>query len=357
MLRDRNALYRELDDGRIENVYSVRIINKDQQRRTNSACRRSDLPERRRRQRCAVAVRRRRGGADRGRARARARRPEHGGRDFRIRVQAATSRGIAVITRTRFFAEPETSEGIDHECADPNLPWYRYPMMWLVVAPPIAAVLGRAMTWADPAQPRRPTCARRMPSWPWPARHRDEFRRSAGGLSRRDRHPAGCFHCGEPLDGGGSRARVCGAEVAVCCPGCRAAAQLIGELGLEDFYRYRTATAERPRQSRRMARLRRAGGAGSLTRREADGRSVVLLIDGLHLRGVQLADQPVLERIDGVVRTSVNTATAAPTVVWDPGRVRIVAAAARHRRSRLPAAPRDRRTRAAIRAGTNGAPC
>ena len=30
VLRDRNTLYRELDDGRIENVFSVRIINKDQ---------------------------------------------------------------------------------------------------------------------------------------------------------------------------------------------------------------------------------------------------------------------------------------------------------------------------------------
>ncbi len=30
VLRDRNTLYRELDDGRIENVFSIRIINKDQ---------------------------------------------------------------------------------------------------------------------------------------------------------------------------------------------------------------------------------------------------------------------------------------------------------------------------------------
>jgi cytochrome c oxidase accessory protein FixG len=29
VLKDRNAMYRELDDGRIENVYTVRIINKD----------------------------------------------------------------------------------------------------------------------------------------------------------------------------------------------------------------------------------------------------------------------------------------------------------------------------------------
>jgi polyferredoxin len=31
VLRDRNALYRRLDDGRIENVYTVRFINKDTQ--------------------------------------------------------------------------------------------------------------------------------------------------------------------------------------------------------------------------------------------------------------------------------------------------------------------------------------
>ena len=29
VLRDRNALYRTLDDGRIENVYTLRVINKD----------------------------------------------------------------------------------------------------------------------------------------------------------------------------------------------------------------------------------------------------------------------------------------------------------------------------------------
>src|SRR5690606_8025253 len=31
VLRDRNALYRRLDDGRIENVYTIRLINKDTQ--------------------------------------------------------------------------------------------------------------------------------------------------------------------------------------------------------------------------------------------------------------------------------------------------------------------------------------
>jgi polyferredoxin len=32
VIRDRNALYRMLDDGRVENVYDVKIINKSEQR-------------------------------------------------------------------------------------------------------------------------------------------------------------------------------------------------------------------------------------------------------------------------------------------------------------------------------------
>jgi polyferredoxin len=29
VIRDRNSLFRQLDDGRVENVYTVRVINKD----------------------------------------------------------------------------------------------------------------------------------------------------------------------------------------------------------------------------------------------------------------------------------------------------------------------------------------
>jgi cytochrome c oxidase accessory protein FixG len=34
VMRDRNSLYRPLDDGRIENVYTVRVVNKDTQAHT-----------------------------------------------------------------------------------------------------------------------------------------------------------------------------------------------------------------------------------------------------------------------------------------------------------------------------------
>ena len=48
-----------------------------------------------------------------------------------------------------------------------------------------------------------------------------------------------------------------GRDVPVCCAGCRAAAQLIAQLGLEDFYRFRTASSLTPQPVERgVAALR-----------------------------------------------------------------------------------------------------
>ena len=103
VLRDRNALYRELDDGRIENVYSVRIINKDQHAHrfafaianlagaTLDADRNSEevLAEEVK----TVVLRVRETGA-----------AQHGGRDFELVVRALDAPNIEITTRTRFFA-------------------------------------------------------------------------------------------------------------------------------------------------------------------------------------------------------------------------------------------------------------
>ena len=57
-----------------------------------------------------------------------------------------------------------------------------------------------------------------------------------------------------------------------------------------------------------------------LTRAERDGRSVVLLIDGLTCAACSWLIGRSLERIDGVLRASVNTATGRASIVWDERR-------------------------------------
>lgn len=57
----------------------------------------------------------------------------------------------------------------------------------------------------------------------------------------------GCWHCGEPLPATAViHARIAGESRALCCHGCRAAAEWIEQLGLADYYRLRTEPAQKP---------------------------------------------------------------------------------------------------------------
>ena len=56
-----------------------------------------------------------------------------------------------------------------------------------------------------------------------------------------------CWHCGEPVPAGVViRASIGGAPRTMCCHGCRAAAEWIEQIGLGDYYRLRTQSAQKP---------------------------------------------------------------------------------------------------------------
>lgn len=128
-----------------------------------------------------------------------------------------------------------------------------------------------------------------------------------------------CFHCGEPLPAGVDiRAQVDAREYAVCCEGCRAVAELIGGIGLEDYYRYRSEPAERPQSSDEQWQL--YGGAELLrryTRVENDKqRSAVVLLDGMRCAACAWLIDRMLRQQPGVDDVSVNAATARARIVW-----------------------------------------
>jgi cytochrome c oxidase accessory protein FixG len=105
VLRDRNTLYRELDDGTIENVFSVRIINKDQRAHVfrltaadlANAVVDSDSPTQsvNAEDVKTVVVRVRIPPAQ-----------ERGGHDFTLVAQALDRPRLKVTSHARFFAEP-----------------------------------------------------------------------------------------------------------------------------------------------------------------------------------------------------------------------------------------------------------
>jgi Cu2+-exporting ATPase len=141
---------------------------------------------------------------------------------------------------------------------------------------------------------------------------------------------AGCFHCGEPLklSGGASReslrVRVQGTDVAVCCPGCRAAVQLIGELGLDDFYRFRTVVSPKPADAVcAWSAYDDPALLETFTREGPDGRNVVLMIDGMTCAACSWLVGRSLQHIAGVRHVSVNTATGRAQIVWDSAALKL----------------------------------
>ena len=137
--------------------------------------------------------------------------------------------------------------------------------------------------------------------------------------------PPDCFHCGEPFAGRVPLwVRVQEADVAVCCPGCRAAAQLIGELGLQDFYRFRTAPPGRPEPTgENWLVYDEPALLESLTRAEPRGRAVNLHIGGVTCAACGWLITRSLQGLGGVVHVSVNTATGRAHLVWDETRSKL----------------------------------
>ena len=131
---------------------------------------------------------------------------------------------------------------------------------------------------------------------------------------------ARCWHCGEPLPAGDTiHATVAGSVQAVCCVGCRAAAEWIDHLGLADYYRLRDAPA--PRASGPD------GGASAWSRpelqrhvvRELDGgrREALLLVEGLRCPACAWLIERALGAVHGVASVQVNVAARRARVTWN----------------------------------------
>jgi Cu2+-exporting ATPase len=141
--------------------------------------------------------------------------------------------------------------------------------------------------------------------------------------------PERCFHCGEPLPGAARTLHVTIDSIAqpVCCIGCRAAAELIRDAGLGDYYRFRTATAPRPvaEADDVWSTYDRPEVRAPLLAVAGDGATVNLLLEGVRCAACSWLVDQRLARLDGVRRASVNPATARVQVEFEPARVGLAA--------------------------------
>ncbi|MBS0194963.1 MAG: heavy metal translocating P-type ATPase [Proteobacteria bacterium] len=155
-----------------------------------------------------------------------------------------------------------------------------------------------------------------------------------------------CWHCGQPLPPDPPRARIAGVEHAVCCHGCRAAAEWIDHLGLADYYRLRSTPALRPSDPASSERSTQAWNRPELARhvvRElaGDRREVLLLIDGIRCAACVWLIERALGAVNGVTTVQVNAAARRARVVFDPQRTDLSGVLAALARTGYAALPLD----------------
>ena len=143
-----------------------------------------------------------------------------------------------------------------------------------------------------------------------------------------DRH--GCWHCGEPLPHDPPLAHVAGEAHAVCCPGCRAAAEWIGTLGLADYYRLRERVAPRAPDLDETARAAQAFARPELARHLVqalpDGSAqTVVVVDGLRCAACSWLIEHGVGTLPGVAQVAVNGSARRARISFDPARVALPA--------------------------------
>lgn len=157
-----------------------------------------------------------------------------------------------------------------------------------------------------------------------------------------------CFHCGLPIpDNVHLTVRYEAHEEETCCAGCQAVAQSIIDAGLGNYYRQRTADAERaglpPPEILEQIKLYDLPEVQADFVEVHDGqrREAVLMLSGITCAAcVWLIEQQLL-RLTGVLSVDINYSTQRARVAWNEEQVHLSDILLRVRQTGYSAAPYD----------------
>lgn len=135
-----------------------------------------------------------------------------------------------------------------------------------------------------------------------------------------------CWHCGEPVPANVViQASVGGIQRAMCCHGCRAAAQWIEQIGLADYYRLRTQAAQKPVEGDADRRAWQRPEIARHVVRDLGGsrRETMLLVEGLRCSACVWLIERALSGLPGVTSVQVNAVAQRARVSWNDDAIRL----------------------------------
>lgn len=137
-----------------------------------------------------------------------------------------------------------------------------------------------------------------------------------------------CYHCGEEVPANTDfQVKILGENREMCCPGCETVAQTIVESGLESYYQYRTAPAEKadlvPEQLRALIHYDNEDVQSEFVRNSENSAEVTLSLEGVSCAACAWLIEKQVSSQAGVFSIRVNTTTNRAILGWDKSQTRL----------------------------------
>lgn len=143
--------------------------------------------------------------------------------------------------------------------------------------------------------------------------------------------PTQCFHCGLPMpDSHNITIEYLGEKQPMCCHGCAAVAQAIINSGMDDFYKYRTSTLEKPEEIV-PAFLQQLKAYDTpviqqkfVTKTNTENiLEVSLILEGITCAACVWLNETHLNSLDGIISANINYSNRRARVRWDNSKIQL----------------------------------
>ena len=137
-----------------------------------------------------------------------------------------------------------------------------------------------------------------------------------------------CFHCGLPVPPGVDiSVSIDGTDRPMCCRGCEAAALMIDQAGLADYYRFRTQPAVNPENADEPGESLESYDLPAVRRQfvhtiDPGHHEAVLILEGIACPACAWLIECYLHKLPGVQDVAVNYANRRARVRFDPARLK-----------------------------------